>query len=119
MLRTMSLLFGLAFVAIGIAGYMPAFTSNGLLFGIYEVDSMHNIVHIVSGIIALLAAAKASYAKLYFQVFGLLYGATAVIGFWHAGDIFGMIHVNTADNILHTVIAVIALYFGFLFKQKA
>ena len=79
---------------------------------------MHNYVHILSGVVALLAAARASYAKLYFQVFGVLYGLTAIVGFVHHGNVMGM-HMNMADNYLHLGISVVALYIGFIFKRAA
>ena len=95
---------------------MPNYTPNGLLLGYFEVDNMHNFVHIVSGVFALLAAASARYAKLYFQVFGIIYAVVTISGFWRAGDLYVM-HVNMADNFLHLVIAVIAFYLGFIFKS--
>ena len=111
-------LFGVVFLAIGIAGFMPNFAHNGLLFGHFEVNGMHNAVHLISGAIALFAATKASYARLYFQVFGVLYAIVAVLGFVYAGNIL-MMHFNLADNYLHLVIAVVALYLGFLCKRQS
>jgi hypothetical protein len=75
------------------------------------------MVHIASGVVALLAASKASLARWYFIIFGFIYAATAILGFAHNGDLFGM-HVNMADNFLHLFIAVVALFFGFTFKAK-
>ncbi len=117
-IRVLSALFGIAFVLAGIAGFLPNFVTDGKLLGIFEVDSMHNMVHLLSGVIALLAASRSSYARLYFQIFGILYGIVAVVGFVRGGDLF-MMHVNMADNILHLVIAVVALYIGFVFKKSA
>jgi hypothetical protein len=115
MIRIICALFGVAFIGAGVAGYMPQFAPNGMLLGIFEVDSMHNMVHIASGVVALLAALNARFARLYFQIFGLVYAATTVVGVVRNGDLFVM-HVNMADNYLHAGISVVALYFGFLFK---
>ncbi len=115
-LRVIAVLFGIGFLAIGILGFMPNYTPNGLLFGYFEVDNMHNYVHIISGVIALLAAASARYARLYFQIFGIIFAIVTIAGFWRAGDLYVM-HMNMADNILCLVIAVIALYLGFVFKS--
>ena len=54
--RVLSVIFGLAFLAAGIAGYVPSLVPGGNLFGYFEVDSMHNVVHILSGVIAGLIA---------------------------------------------------------------
>jgi hypothetical protein len=83
-----------------------------MLFGYFMVDTMHNIIHIASGVIAIMAATSDRYARLYFQVFGLVYVAVAVWGFWTGGDLY-MMQVNLADNILHIVIGVVALLLGF------
>lgn len=116
MLRFFGILFGVVFIFVGVAGFLPSFNPNGLLLGYFEVNSMHNFVHIVSGVIAIMAATSYRYTKLFFQVFGILYGVVAILGFARGGDLF-MMHMNTADNFLHLVIAAVALYLGFLFKR--
>lgn len=117
-IRALSAVFGVVFILAGIAGYVPALTPDGNLLGYFEVDSMHNIVHLVSGAIALLAYYKSEYARLYFRIFGIIYGVVAVIGFANSGNLF-LMHVNMADNWLHLVIALVALYIGFLYKRAA
>ena len=114
-LRKIALVIGIAFVAVGALGFVPAVTPDGLLFKLFEVDKIHNSVHLVTGFIALIAASREAYAKIYFQVFGVVYAAVAVAGFARTGDLWWM-HVNHADNFLHLGIAVVALYFGFVAK---
>lgn len=116
-LRIFAVLFGLIFLAIGVMGYLPQFVMDGNLFGYFEVDSIHNMVHIVSGVLALLAAASASYSRIYFQLFGLIYGIVTLLGFVLGGDLFIM-HVNLADNILHLGISLVSLYLGFLYRPS-
>lgn len=115
-LRMLSLLFGIGFLAAGILGFVPAVTPDGYLLGIFEVDSMHNLVHVVSGVIALIAASSVVYARWYFRIFGIIYALVTIAGFVLSGDLY-LMHVNFADNILHLVIAVIALYLGFIYKS--
>ncbi len=117
MLRIFAVLFGIGFIFAGVAGFLPGFMTDGLLFGYFEVDTMHNFVHIASGVIAIMASTSSKYTRLYFQLFGIVYGLVAILGFWRDGDVFVM-HVNFADNILHTVIAVVSLYLGFAVKNK-
>lgn len=117
-LKLFAILFGLAFVTVGVMGFLPEYTPNGNLFGLFEVDPMHNIIHIASGVVALIAASCAHFAKAYFILFGLIYGAVAIIGFIQDGDIYGYMHVNQADNYLHLGIAIVSLILGFALKAK-
>lgn len=108
MIRFVAVLFGIALIFAGVAGFMPVFNINGALFGIFMVSDMHNIVHIVSGVIAIMAATSHKATKLYFLIFGLVYTLVAIIGFFNSGDLFIM-HVNMADNFLHLGIGVVSL----------
>lgn len=83
--------------------------NGNLLLGIFEVNDMHNEVHLLSGIVALLTSAKTNWSRLYFQVFGLVYAPVAILGFAMSGYIF-MMRMNMADNFLHALIAIVALY---------
>lgn len=117
-LKLFAILFGLVFITIGVMGFLPEYTPNGNLFGIFEVDHMHNIVHVVSGTLALLAAGCARASKVYFILLGLVYAAITFLGFWYDGDIFGHTHFNPADNYLHLGIAIVSLLIGFGLKVK-
>jgi hypothetical protein len=124
MLRKASLTFGIVFVAIGLLGFVPALTPDGHLLGIFHVDAVHNVIHLLSGIVALLAASSPTAARYYFQIFGIVYGIVALGGFIPAlqfgGDmkLLGLTHMNMADNLLHVVIASSALYLGFGLKDR-
>lgn len=113
MIRFIAVLFGIAFIFGGVAGYRSEFMTNGLLLGLFEVDNMHNIVHIVSGVLAIMAATSLKFTKLYFLLFGLVYTAVAILGFVRNGDLM-MMHVNMADNYLHLGIGVISLLLGLI-----
>lgn len=119
MLRTLAIIFGVAFVTIGILGFLPDFTRGGLLFGMFKVNPMHNIFHIVSGVLALLAGVKNhGAAKTWFIVFGFIYAGLAALGFWQgSGDLLGMVANNDADNWLHAGVGGLSLYFGFFTKS--
>lgn len=111
-LKSWSLLFGIAFIIIGILGFIPAITPDNLLFGLFMVDTIHNVIHLVSGALALVVAYNLNYATLYFRIFGVVYAVVAIAGFF-TNDLL-IIHVNLADNFLHLVIAALSLYLGFL-----
>ena len=122
MLKKAAMLFGVVFILIGILGFIPGITtSDNLLLGLFKVDALHNIVHLVSGIAALAAAMYTeSGAKTYFQVFGVVYALVAILGFVYMDDsILGFLVNNMADTLLHTVIALASLYLGFAVKEEA
>ena len=120
MIKTLSLVFGIVFLAIGLLGFVPARTDdNGMLLGIFQVSALHNVIHILSGVAALLAASRSDYARLYFRVFGTVYAIVALVGWVQGTTVLGLIDVNLADNILHTVLAAAILAIGFALPDDA
>lgn len=100
---------GLVLTLAGIAGFFVP----GMLL-IFEVDTLHNIVHLASGLIGLFAFnSSQSASRMFLVLFGLVYAAVTVIGFLMGGDIFGLFMVNMADNYLHLAIAAVCLIVGF------
>ena len=113
--KPLTWLLGVVLTLVGVAGF---FVPAGSLLLYFEVDTTHNVVHLLSGVIALGAAAKnEATAALYLKVFGAVYALVTVVGFAMAGDILGLFHVNMADNYLHLAIAVVCLAVGFSGKK--
>ena len=111
-MKILYLVLGSVFVLVGILGFvMPS-----PLLGIFEVNMLHNIVHLASGGLTLLAATQGIGAmRLWGKLFGLVYLVVAILGFvMPGGDLFGLMHVNMADNVLHVALAAVFLYVGFL-----
>jgi Domain of unknown function (DUF4383) len=115
MAKTFGMLFGIVFLAVGILGFVPGITTNDMLLGIFMVNKAHSIVHIASGAIFLIASMSgAGAARLWFQLFGIVYAVVAVLGFMNPnGMLLGMISNNPADTWLHVVLAVAMLAIGF------
>ncbi len=80
------------------------------LFGIFEVDPLHNIVHLLTGVLGLLAVSL-DWETMFARTFGVIYALVAVLGFW-MGSVLGM-QMNMADNVLHLVLALVFLCLGF------
>ncbi len=114
-LKIAAMIFGIFFIFVGVAGFMPLFTKNDLLFNLFMVDTAHNIIHLISGFIALLCAFKTKISLYYFRVFGVIYAIVAIAGFI-THDLV-IIHVNLADNLLHIAIAAISLFLGFFHRK--
>jgi Domain of unknown function (DUF4383) len=121
MAKTFGMLFGIVFLAIGILGFVPGITKDEMLLGIFHVNAVHSVVHIVSGAIFLFASmAGAGAARLWFQLFGVIYALVAVLGFMN-GDkpILGLISSSTNNTWLHVVLAVVMLAIGFGTSKQA
>lgn len=104
---------GIVLLVVGVAGF---FVDGQLL--VFQVDTVHNVVHILSGVIGLVAAGTYSYSRLFLIVFGLVYAVVTVVGFAMNGDIFGLFDVNMEDNYLHAAIAILSLGVGFGSKKS-
>src|SRR5437763_13610840 len=114
MAKSLGMLFGLVFLAVGILGFVPGVTKDDMLLGIFMVNATHSVVHIVSGAIFLFASMSgAGAARLWFQIFGVVYALVAGLGFvFGNGMIFRFVSNNSKDNWIHVVLTVAVLPIG-------
>ena len=126
-----ALVFGIVFLIVGIAGFIPGLTmdmgtmsvaghgSMALLLGTFQVSVLHNIVHLLFGVVGLLAARSARGARLYLLVGGIVYAVLFVYGLFTAGmaDPANFVPLNSADNVLHLVLAVAMIVLGLLLPR--
>jgi hypothetical protein len=126
MAKTFGMLFGIVFLAVGILGFVPGVTTTGadgmpMLLGIFMVNTAHSFVYIASGVVFLLASMSgAGAARLWFQIFGVIYAIVAILGFMTPnGMLLGLISNNPADTWLHVVLAVAMLAIGFGTPKQA
>ncbi len=104
-------LLGIVLTAVGILGFVPALTPDNNLLGIFAINPMHNVIHLLSGVVGLAAGFLGSgqYARWYAGVFGAVYALVTIIGFIQMTTVLGLIPVNLADNLLHTLVAIASL----------
>ena len=131
--RTFAMIFGVVFLAVGILGFgvvpslLEGSTSGsmmekeGMLFGMFHVNFLHNIVHILFGLWGLAASRSASGAVGYFKAVALIYALLAILGLipqTRAGFGDGMAHLVLGGyNVwLHAALAVVAAFFGWVNK---
>jgi len=115
MVKTLGMVMGSSFLFGGVLAFVPGVTKNGMYFGLFMVNTAHNVLHIVSGSMFLIASRiGASPARLWFQLFGVFYAALAVIGFG-VGDglILGLIMNSPFDGWGHAALALLMLLIGF------
>jgi ABC-type transport system involved in multi-copper enzyme maturation permease subunit len=116
MVRAVALVFGVSFLAVGVLGFILNPT-GGELLGIFAVNVLHNLVHLLFGVFGI-AAVIVRRSRIYLQGVGLIYLLLAVLGFipgLFVGDemLLGLVHINVADNFLHLVLGGAAAFFGF------
>jgi hypothetical protein len=115
--RLYATLIGGTLFLVGIVGffYSSSFGSPGEVdevFGIFGVNGWHNLVHIATGGLGLMAAGYA--AREYALGLGVVYTAVAIWGFaiGSGESILGVVPVNTEDNILHLGLGLLGLAAG-------
>jgi len=115
--KTAALVLGIVFVAAGILGFFP----NPLVSptGLFAVNTAHNLVHLVSGVVLLAGVYSALGASLALKIIGVIYGLVAVLGLILGGPmLLGLVAVNHADHWLHVVLAAVILAAGFLLEDE-
>jgi Domain of unknown function (DUF4383) len=132
MLRTMALLFGLIFLAVGALGFVPGtFTPTdhpagmtmtqgyGLLLGLFPVNLLHNVVHLLFGAWGVLSRGSVGAARGFFRGLGVIYALLTVMGLIPATQYtFGLIPLHGNDVWLHGVLALAGVYFGWVHREN-
>lgn len=114
MIKKLGILWGFLFLLGGILGFVPGITKDEMFLGVFMVNTAHNILHIASGLIFLIASIfSARAARLWFIVFGFFYAALSAIGFV-VGDglIFNLISNSKIDTWGHGFLALVLLTIG-------
>jgi hypothetical protein len=109
MTKTIMYVAGVVFIVLGLLG----FVSNPIL-GTFAVDTIHNIIHLAAGVLALIFASQGdAQARKMALILGVVFALITILGFMAGdGEILGMIANNGADNWLHLVFAVVLLIIG-------
>lgn len=132
--RTFALIFGLAFIVIGASGFIPGLADTsqapaagltmthgyGHALGLFPVNTLHNIVHLLFGIWGVLAYRSYGGARTYFRAVAIIYGLLTILGLLPATDTtFGLIPIYGNDVWLHALLALVAAYFGWVNRDTA
>ncbi len=117
------LLAGLALLLAGVLGFISdaSFdTGDGVqgdLFVGFEVNAIHNLVHIASGLVLLAASPRRPAARAVALGFGAVYGLVAIIGIIDGTDVLGLIPVNAADHVLHVALSALGIISGLISRD--
>jgi hypothetical protein len=117
--RLVAVIFGAVYLIVGALGFAATAgvefiaTEGGLLLGIFEVNPLHNIVHLLIGIALLIAGIKSvSAAKAANVTVGVVYLLVGIVGFFLVDTALNILALNTADHFLHLVSALVLLGVG-------
>ena len=104
--QTWAKVIGVILLLVGIFGFFL----KGLMLNVFEVNELHNILHLVSGAIFAWAgfSLRAPASKVN-QWLGGIYILLGLIGFFALQELLAL---NSADNVLHLVIGVASVWLG-------
>lgn len=121
-IRRVATVFGAAFLIVGALGFtatgmhmggMPMdATSAPLLLGLFPVNALHNVVHIVFGLWGIWAGRSTGRAVAYALGSGAVYLLLAIVGVL-TPTLLGILPIGGYDVVLHLVLAVVLAGFGF------
>jgi hypothetical protein len=112
-------IFGVVFLLVGLLGFLSTGMSMNAdvntaprLLGLFPVNALHNVVHLLFGVWGLAASRSFGGARTYARVGGVAYLALAVLGFI-APDMFGIMPIGSHDIWLHVVLGAVLAAVGF------
>jgi len=128
LVQSLAALVGVIFLVVGILGFIPGITthygdlsfaghdSGAKLLGVFQVSILHNLVHLLFGVVGLVLAKTADGARTY-----LIGGGVVYLALWVLGVIGGAnwIPANTADNWLHFGLGVGLIGLGYAGSRTA
>jgi hypothetical protein len=120
-----ALIAGTIYTVVGLAGFVPGLMSHhdlpamavdtmyGRLLGLFPVNLLHTLVHLLIGIWGLLVWRRYWRSRVYAQSLAVIYAVLAALGLIPmANTMFGLVPLFGHDVWLHALTAAIAGYFG-------
>lgn len=136
---TFALFAGIVYLSAGLIGLVPeALTPPpadapptrlnalyGYLLGLFPVNVVHSLVHLVIGIWGVVSwqadhiGRRVRSPRVFARTIAIVYGLLAVLGVIPATNtLFGLVPLHGHDIWLHAVTAAIAAYFGWRGKEE-
>jgi uncharacterized protein DUF4383 len=124
MVKRVAMIFGVVFILVGLLGFAypggmsMGVTSPGMILGLFPVNLLHNLVHILFGIWGIMAARAYASAQTFCKLGGFIYLCLALLGLV-VPTTFGLIPIGGNDVFLHTVLGVLLVWVGYVSKDEA
>ena len=121
--QSLTLIFGIVFLAVGIVGFIPGLTTHygdmsfagddsaSELLGVFQVSILHNIVHLLFGVAGLSLAKTWEGSRNFLIGGGVIYLLLWLLGLANGAD---WIPANNADDFLHLALGVTMIGGGVL-----
>lgn len=129
--RNFALIFGIAFLLIGIGGFLMAPATPGPdpdlkmthgfghALGLFPVNTIHNVIHILFGLWGLAASRSLGGAVTYARGVAIVYALLTMLGLIDATNTtFGFVPIYGNDVWLHALLALVAAYFGWMHRDR-
>jgi hypothetical protein len=116
--RLIATVFGAVYLLVGLLGFAVTsgigfFATEGANLIIFEVNPLHNVIHLAIGAALLYAGfTNAAVARTVNASVGAVYLLVGVLGLFLLSSPLNIIALNGADNVLHLASAVLLLGVG-------
>jgi hypothetical protein len=122
--RLLATVFGVVYLLVGLLGFAVTGVNNfagtgGDTLVVFDVNPLHNIVHLGIGGLLLAASRTVSSARAANTGVGAVYLAVGVLGLFLIGTDLNILALNGADNVLHFASAVVLLGVGLGADKRA
>jgi hypothetical protein len=124
--RLVATIFGAVYILVGLLGFAVTggvgflATEGGLLLGIFMVNPLHNIAHLLIGAALLIGGlVSARAAKTVNIVVGAAYLLLGIVGFFLVGTALNILALNTFDHFLHLASALVLLGVGLAAERSS
>jgi hypothetical protein len=125
-LQTAALGVSALFVILGIAGFIPGITesapgdfmgenSPGSIFNAFQTSILHNLVHLVFGLVGIVLARTWDGARTFLIGGGAVYLLLWLIGMFSAMD---WLPADVTDHWLHFVLGLLMIGLGFVLGRR-
>lgn len=116
--RLIATVFGAVYLLVGLVGFAVTsgvgfFSTEGSNLIIFEVNPLHNVIHLAIGAALLYAGVKdLQLARTVNTAVGAVYLLVGILGLFLLTSPLNIIALNGADNVLHLASAVLLLGVG-------
>ncbi|HEY7463347.1 MAG TPA: DUF4383 domain-containing protein [Candidatus Limnocylindria bacterium] len=112
--RLVAAIFGVVYLAAGIAGFV---TGSDLLFGLFPVNAVHNVVHVVLGAILLWGMMSTANAVMANRWVGVLLLVLGVLGIF-VDNPLNLVPIGGNDIWLHLASGAILAGVSFMSERE-